>query len=1096
MINSGFVLNSLARLNLARSSKDPLILHIAPESDLNLTPLAANSPAYDLNGSGFSNRTAWVGSGSGLLVQVDGAGDTHLFTGNQAGGSGFGQLALLDTNCDGVIDASDPAFATMGVWQDANGNGTVEPGEIQSLFDLGIQSLSLTYASASQTISGSEVVGIGSVTMTDGTTRELAEVNLETSPTYTQADVLPDIPDAIAAMPQLHGYGTVMDLHSQMALDPTLQGLVTSFPALVASGSTADLRTATDAILFRWAGVDGVDPSGRGGLMDARRLEFLERFLGQPLTFPNGNYGNPSNPGLAPSLATNNAFIAIENGALARLLIQASPTIGAGFSYDPVHDTVAPTSDLLTSLQGLGTELGAITGQSLNVWEQVGVVLNAYQADYGIDQVAFSNVLGVIGTPGLDVIESAVSQSLAISVDAAGTLTVDNSPSDGFLLAGYGRQFGLTMAWTPTDGNLTVNFSEPTWLFGNDGNVGNTLDLNGTPEEYSLAINASGDEILTDVFTGSTLTLVGEAVTTDGNEHGIQTVAFADGTTWSMEDTFVLSYGNGHASHDVAGGYYSLRIGAGISASDVTFQSNDAGDLTVSLDGDPSDSITFQGDLFSFFGVRTHVQTVFFGDGTSLDLTQPLTFTWAGDGTRTTLNGSGWGANTFVLGNGVTTVNAGTGTHEGSSWNLFQGAAGDGATTVNLNGAGGELDLSGVTAADVTLQSDDAGDLTVSLAGSPSDSVTFRGDLYDWFGLRSRVQTVGFDDGTSLDLNQPLTYTWAGDGTQTTLTGSGWGGNVFDLGNGVTDVQPGNGSREGSSWNVFRFGAGDGSATVHFNNGGAGELDLAGVNAGGIVLGADDAGDLTVSLAGDPADSVTFDGDLSNWFGVRTHLQTIRFGDGTSLDLTQSLSFTWAGTGTQATLTGSGWGANTFLLGNGVTTVQAGNGNRGGSSWNLFDFAAGDGHTDVALNGGAGALDIAGTNAAGVTLQADDAGDLTVSLTGSPSDSVTFDGDLSNWFGVRTQIQSVRFGDGTSLDLTQSLGFTWTGDGTGTTLNGSGWGSNTFLLGNGVTTVNAGNGSRGGSSYNDFQYAARCRRCARWCWTRSRCVGSASGLGG
>ena len=46
---------------------------------------------------------------------------------------GFNVLERLDSNADGKIDANDEKFAELKVWQDTNGNGVVDAGELKTL---------------------------------------------------------------------------------------------------------------------------------------------------------------------------------------------------------------------------------------------------------------------------------------------------------------------------------------------------------------------------------------------------------------------------------------------------------------------------------------------------------------------------------------------------------------------------------------------------------------------------------------------------------------------------------------------------------------------------------------------------------------------------------------------------------------------------------------------------------------------------------------------------------------------------------------------------------------------------------------------------
>ena len=49
----------------------------------------------------------------------------------------------MDSDSDGVIDASDEAFGQLKVWQDADGDAEVDEGEMRSLKEAGITGFDL-----------------------------------------------------------------------------------------------------------------------------------------------------------------------------------------------------------------------------------------------------------------------------------------------------------------------------------------------------------------------------------------------------------------------------------------------------------------------------------------------------------------------------------------------------------------------------------------------------------------------------------------------------------------------------------------------------------------------------------------------------------------------------------------------------------------------------------------------------------------------------------------------------------------------------------------------------------------------------------------
>ncbi|MGD9851510.1 MAG: hypothetical protein AB7T38_09600 [Nitrospirales bacterium] len=157
---------------------DPLVLDLDGDG-LELTARTQLSPVFDLDGDGFAEQTGWVRPDDGLLAydqnangQIDDIGE--LF-GNPTT-SGFAELAAHDGNADGVINAQDAIFADLRVWQDLNQDAKVDAGELSTLAELGIASLSLTATPSGVDNTTNLVAETGSFTRTDGTTRELADV--------------------------------------------------------------------------------------------------------------------------------------------------------------------------------------------------------------------------------------------------------------------------------------------------------------------------------------------------------------------------------------------------------------------------------------------------------------------------------------------------------------------------------------------------------------------------------------------------------------------------------------------------------------------------------------------------------------------------------------------------------------------------------------------------------------------------------------------------------------------------------------------------------------------------------------------------------
>ncbi len=145
---------------------------------------------FDVNGDGLGDSVGWVGPDDGLLV-YDRNGDGLITGMDEVVSPEFGPsaaagissnsldaLALLDGNADGVIDAADDIYGMLQLWRDANTDGITDTGELMSLSDLGIESISLAGSGVTIDNAGNSITRTSSFTYNDGSTGEVAEVTL------------------------------------------------------------------------------------------------------------------------------------------------------------------------------------------------------------------------------------------------------------------------------------------------------------------------------------------------------------------------------------------------------------------------------------------------------------------------------------------------------------------------------------------------------------------------------------------------------------------------------------------------------------------------------------------------------------------------------------------------------------------------------------------------------------------------------------------------------------------------------------------------------------------------------------------------------
>lgn len=255
---------------------------------------------FDHNANGKAESTGWVGKDDGLLVRdlnnngkIDNGkelfgSETRLANGAKAQ-NGFAALAELDLainggNADGKLDANDSAFNTLKIWQDANGDGYTNIGELKTLTELGVQSINLNYTSTAYTITnpglGRTNIGyqtdannnqhrqIGSYTKlnADGTTSTNAatDVWLKTNNMDSLAETWLDVSSDIAALPYIQGIGNVRSLHQAMVRDSALKAIVQQFSQAT---TTVERNELINTIIYKWAGVENVDPTSRAATM-------------------------------------------------------------------------------------------------------------------------------------------------------------------------------------------------------------------------------------------------------------------------------------------------------------------------------------------------------------------------------------------------------------------------------------------------------------------------------------------------------------------------------------------------------------------------------------------------------------------------------------------------------------------------------------------------------------------------------------------------------------------------------------------------------------------------------------------------------------
>ena len=195
---------------------DPLVIDLTGNG-IQTTSWTHNSVYFDtmvdpatLQADGKLHHTSWVAPGTGILaMDLNGNGKiddiTETFSqyfassgyniyGYRLGSfynNGIEALAALFNGIDGAISPDislvDPKTGNsfwneIVVWNDVNGNGVTDPGELEPLVELGITSISLHETEPGTSLDGSKVEYQISYTRNDGTIGQIYDIDLSSNP--------------------------------------------------------------------------------------------------------------------------------------------------------------------------------------------------------------------------------------------------------------------------------------------------------------------------------------------------------------------------------------------------------------------------------------------------------------------------------------------------------------------------------------------------------------------------------------------------------------------------------------------------------------------------------------------------------------------------------------------------------------------------------------------------------------------------------------------------------------------------------------------------------------------------------------------------
>ena len=136
------------RLSRGGRSYTPIIVPLEHASVLSDLVDVGAEVRFDLDGSGVQRSWGWITTKAAWLV-FDPQGQGRITSGLQMFGNvtfwifwrdGYAALRSLDNDHDGVLRGDE--LRGLALWQDLNGNGVSEPGEVRSVTEWGITAIS------------------------------------------------------------------------------------------------------------------------------------------------------------------------------------------------------------------------------------------------------------------------------------------------------------------------------------------------------------------------------------------------------------------------------------------------------------------------------------------------------------------------------------------------------------------------------------------------------------------------------------------------------------------------------------------------------------------------------------------------------------------------------------------------------------------------------------------------------------------------------------------------------------------------------------------------------------------------------------------
>jgi len=256
---------------------DPLAFDLDGDGLETVGITATTQILFDHDGDGIRTGTGWL-KGDDAFLALDKNGNGTIDNGNELFGvdtvlsngqkatCGFAALADLDSNHDGQFSSLDAQFANVRLWRDLDQDGISDTGELQTLADAGIASISLSSTATNIPLTGGNVQSAaGTYTRTNGTTGALGEFttgntgNLDLAQNPFYREFVDQVPLTAAALDlsDMQGAGAVRDLQEAASLNATVVSDVNNLATL----TRTEMLGQIDQLLKDWSATSALKTS-------------------------------------------------------------------------------------------------------------------------------------------------------------------------------------------------------------------------------------------------------------------------------------------------------------------------------------------------------------------------------------------------------------------------------------------------------------------------------------------------------------------------------------------------------------------------------------------------------------------------------------------------------------------------------------------------------------------------------------------------------------------------------------------------------------------------------------------------------------------